>query len=54
MGGAGSHKDIHQLFKKYGLLGAGAEVFCFKGQFRAVLINYPNDEDKKRFYQDIK
>ena len=55
MGGAGSHKDIHQLFKKYGLLGAGAgSLFVFKGQFRAVLINYPNDEDKKKILSGYK
>lgn len=48
MGGAGSHKDIYQLFEKYGLLGAGVgSLFVFKGQFRAVLINYPNDEEKE-------
>ena len=55
MGGAGSHKDIRQLFKKYGLLGAGAgSLFVFKGQFRAVLINYPNDEDKKKILSGYK
>ena len=55
IGGAGSHKDIHQLFKKYGLLGAGAgSLFVFKGQFRAVLINYPNDEEKKNILSGYK
>jgi cyclase len=48
LGGAGSLQDISQLFKKYGTIGAAAgSLFVFKGQYRAVLINYPNREEKE-------
>lgn len=47
LGGAGSLNDIGQLFKEHGILGAAAgSLFVFKGQFRAVLINYPNRAEK--------
>ena len=47
MGGAGSHEDISSLFKNFGVLGAAAgSLFVFKGKYRAVLINYPNQNEK--------
>ena len=47
LGGAGSLNDIGQLFQKHGTLGAAAgSLFVFKGQYRAVLINYPNSAEK--------
>jgi|SRR5664280_591811 len=47
LGGAGSLTDIGQLFQKFGTLGAAAgSLFVFKGQFRAVLINYPSKDEK--------
>ena len=47
LGGAGSLTDIGQLFQKFGTLGAAAgSLFVFKGQFRAVLINYPSRDEK--------
>lgn len=47
LGGAGSLHDIGQLFQKHGTLGAAAgSLFVFKGQYRAVLINYPNRDEK--------
>lgn len=47
LGGAGSLQDIRQLFQKFGTLGAAAgSLFVFKGIYRAVLINYPNREEK--------
>ena len=47
LGGAGSLHDIGQLIKKYGIIGAAAgSLFVFKGVYRAVLINYPNREEK--------
>ena len=43
LGGAGSHEDIHKLVKQFGIIGASAgSLFVFKGKYRAVLINYPN------------
>jgi cyclase len=47
LGGAGSLHDIGQLINKYGIIGAAAgSLFVFKGVYRAVLINYPNREEK--------
>ncbi len=49
LGGAGSLNDIRGLFDKFGIVGAAAgSLFVFKGTYRAVLINYPNIEEKKR------
>ena len=47
LGGAGSLSDIGELINKYSIVGAGAgSIFVFKGKYRAVLINYPNDKEK--------
>ena len=53
LGGAGSLRDIGQLFQKHGTLGAAAgSLFVFKGIYRAVLINYPNREEKDALIRD--
>lgn len=47
LGGAGSLQDISTLFRECEVSGAAAgSLFVFKGNFRAVLINYPSQEDK--------
>lgn len=47
LGGAGSHYDIANLWRINGLIGAAAgSLFVFKGKYRAVLINYPNEQEK--------
>ena len=47
LGGAGSLRDMGKLIKIYGTIGAaGGSLFVFKGVYRAVLINYPNREEK--------
>lgn len=47
LGGAGSLRDIGRLIKKFGIIGAAAgSLFVFKGVYKAVLINYPNREEK--------
>jgi len=47
LGGAGSLRDIGMLIEKHGIIGASAgSLFVFKGVFRAVLINYPNNDTK--------
>ena len=52
LGGAGSLADIGQLIKKYGTLGAAAgSLFVFKGVYKAVLINYPNRDQKEQLIQ---
>lgn len=47
LGGAGSLDDIGELIRKFGVIGAAAgSLFVFKGVYKAVLINYPNPEQK--------
>ena len=49
LGGAGDLEDIGRLIQKYGIIGAAAgSLFVFKGKYKAVLINYPNWEEKAR------
>lgn len=49
LGGAGALEDIRGLIRRYGVIGAAAgSLFVFKGKYRAVLINYPNREEKLR------
>ncbi len=43
LGGAGTLQDIGDLVRTCGVVGAAVgSMFVFKGQYRAVLINYPN------------
>ncbi len=47
LGGAGSLDDMQALFAKCGVVGAAAgSLFVFKGVYKAVLINYPNSQQK--------
>lgn len=49
LGGAGSLQDIGQLINMFGAIGAAAgSLFIFKGVYRAVLINYPNQVEKDK------
>ena len=51
LGGAGTLNDIKQLISKFKIIGAAAgSLFVFKGKYRAVLINYPNREERKPLY----
>lgn len=48
LGGAGSLSDVEQLYSRHGVIGAAAgSLFVFKGKYRAVLINYPNRQEKE-------
>jgi cyclase len=48
LGGAGSLADLEALINEVGVVGAAAgSLFVFKGQYRAVLINYPNPAAKE-------
>jgi cyclase len=52
LGGAGSSIDIKELIEKFKIIGASAgSLFVFKGKYRAVLINYPNREEKARLFK---
>lgn len=47
LGGAGSLDDLEELMRTFGIIGAAAgSLFVFKGKYRAVLINYPNRNEK--------
>ncbi|WP_310388442.1 AglZ/HisF2 family acetamidino modification protein [Roseateles sp.] len=47
LGGAGSLDDVSALLSACGVIGAAAgSLFVFKGQYRAVLINYPTPQQK--------
>lgn len=47
LGGAGSQDDLRELISRYRIIGAAAgSLFVFKGKYRAVLINYPNRQEK--------
>lgn len=47
LGGAGSLEHIKELVDEFGIIGASAgSLFVFKGKYRAVLINYPNQSIK--------
>lgn len=49
LGGAGSLNDISDLISKLGVVGAAAgSLFVFTGKYRAVLINYPTIDEKRR------
>ena len=50
MGGAKSLEDLGNALQQCGLMGVAAgSLFVFKGNYRAVLINYPEREQKERF-----
>lgn len=51
LGGAGSLEHFRSLFDRYGIIGAAAgSFFVFKGKYRAVLISYPNRDEKNTLY----
>lgn len=52
LGGAGTLDDIKSLISKFKIIGAAAgSLFVFKGKYKAVLINYPNKQEKRDLYQ---
>lgn len=51
LGGAGKLEHMAELFSTCGVVGAAAgSLFVFKGQYRAVLINYPKPADKESLF----
>ncbi len=51
LGGAGSLEHMGELFQRCGVVGAAAgSLFVFKGQYRAVLINYPIPQQKDALF----
>lgn len=52
LGGAGSLDDVKKVIDRHGIIGVAAgSLFVFKGVYKAVLINYPTFEDKKKLIQ---
>lgn len=46
LGGAGNISHIKEAIERYGVIGVAAgSLFVFKGIYKAVLINYPSQED---------
>ena len=51
LGGASSYDDIKNLIARHKIIGAAAgSLFVFKGRLKAVLINYPNREERRELY----
>jgi cyclase len=52
LGGAGSLADIEKVIDKHGVIGVAAgSLFVFKGPYKAVLINYPTQEEKNIIFK---
>jgi imidazole glycerol-phosphate synthase subunit HisF len=52
LGGAGSLADMSALISRCGVVGAAAgSLFVFKGSLRAVLINYPTEQQKGEVFR---
>ncbi len=52
LGGAGSLDDIEKVIARHGVIGVAAgSLFVFKGPYKAVLINYPNQEEKNKLFK---
>jgi cyclase len=55
LGGAGNLKDIEVVIEKHGVIGVAAgSLFVFKGPYKAVLINYPNEEEKNHLFKSLR
>lgn len=51
LGGAGGLDDIKTIINKFKIIGVAAgSIFVFKGKYKAVLISYPNREERKPLY----
>ena len=52
VGGAGKLDHINTLVSNHGIIGAGAgSMFVFKGKYKAVLISYPTESEKRLIYK---
>ena len=53
LGGAGTHANCEILIRRLGVIGAAAaSLFVLKGEYRAVLINYPSQNEKDAIIAD--
>ncbi len=54
LGGAGSLDDMKTLVDRFGIIGAAAgSLFVFKGRYKAVLIQYPDESAKQVIFSGI-
>lgn len=52
LGGASSHQDLRTVIEDHAPIGVAAgSLFVFKGKYRAVLINYPNIDEKNTLFK---
>ena len=53
LGGASCYRDLSELFKiAPGISAAAGSLFVFKGDYRAVLISYPDLQEKEKIFTD--
>ena len=46
--------DLRKIINKYGRIGIGAgSIFVYKGKRKAVLVNYPDKNDKQELFSDL-
>lgn len=51
LGGAGSSEHLKSVINKFGIIGVAAgSLFIYKGKLKAVLINYPNEQEKESLF----
>ena len=54
IGGAGSIDDIKKLVDEFHIIGAAAgSLFVFQGKYKAVLINYPDQDEKNYIFNSL-
>jgi cyclase len=52
LGGAGTMEDVREAITRFKIIGVAAgSLFVFKGKYKAVLISYPDKEERKKLYQ---
>lgn len=52
LGGAGSISDLEKVIQKHSVIGVAAgSLFVFKGPYKAVLVNYPTQNDKNKIFK---
>ena len=52
IGGCSSHNDLKKTIADFSPIGVAAgSLFVFKGKYRAVLINYPNQSEKNSLFE---
>ena len=52
LGGAGNLEHISEAIARFKIIGVAAgSLFVFKGKYKAVLISYPDKEERRKLYQ---